>query len=302
MRDLAKAIKIWKDIQFSDVISLDEEAEEDILRLLRGEAELSDLKDFIPHLRGIIRSKGLDVSPLRAWVREVADCDKIRSSDVELFVTTMSLTDRKALEIKINDLSDDEMCDMLLASAYHPSFKQEKLGGKHYADGGFVDSLPIHVLVEHGYKDIIGVRLPGGVLVKPYKIPEDGSLTIIDTESDLGNVLNFDAEQSRKNMLIGYLDAMRVLYGLYGECYYIERTFTEQQALNILIDRYYDGEGSLRKFCERELPLMALKTDFLHGDYYDILIDALEKEAKEKGIDRLEIYTDMDLLSLVHKE
>lgn len=67
---------------------------------------------------------------------------------------------------------------VFLASAYHPSFRQEKLGGKNYADGVFVDSLPIRVLVENGYKDIIAVRIPGGGLVKPYTIPEDGSLTV----------------------------------------------------------------------------------------------------------------------------
>jgi len=153
MRDLGRATNIWKDIRFSDVIRLGDEAEEDFVRLVKGDAELNEIGEFLPHFMEIIKNRGLDVSPLREWVREVADCEKIRNSDVELFVTTMSLTDRKGLEIKINDMSDDEICDMLLASAYHPSFRQEKLGGKHYADGVFVDSLPIRVLVEHGYKD-----------------------------------------------------------------------------------------------------------------------------------------------------
>ena len=299
MRDLQKAADIWKSIRFSDVINLDEDAEEDFIRLVKGQAEISEIGEFLPHFRDIIKNRGLDVSPLRSWVREVADCDKIRNSDVELFITTMSLTDRKGLEIKINDMDDDEMCDMLLASAYHPTFRQEKLGGKNYADGVFVDSLPIRVLVENGYKDIIAVSLPGGGMIKPYKIPEDGSLTLIDTKSDLGGVLNFDAEQSRNNLLIGYMDAKRVLYGLYGERYYIERTLSEREALDLLIEHCYDGEGSLRKFIERELPVMVIKAGFIHADYYDVLIAELEDRAEKQALEKYEIYSDKQLIEML---
>ena len=79
---------------------------------------------------------------------------------------------------------------MLLASAYHPSFRLEKLGGKYYADGGFVDTLPLHVLVEHGYKDIIAVRIPGHGVERRFRMPEDVNVTLISTNSDLGGVLN----------------------------------------------------------------------------------------------------------------
>jgi len=103
MRDLGKASAVWSNISFSDVISLDEKVKEDLIRLLRGEAELSDVRDIVPHIMEIVKNKGLDITPLRAWVKEIVDCDAIRNSDVELFVTTMSLTDRKALEIKINN-------------------------------------------------------------------------------------------------------------------------------------------------------------------------------------------------------
>ena len=89
------------------------------------------------------------------------DAHKIKTSDVDFYVSTVSLTDRKGLEVHVNELPENEICDMLLASAYHPSFRLEKLGGKFYADGGFVDTLPLHALVEAGYKDIIAVRIPG---------------------------------------------------------------------------------------------------------------------------------------------
>ena len=236
MRDLPRAETAWNDMRLSKVIELDKEGEEDLHKAMNGELELGDIQELIPQMFEIIRNRGLDVAPLRAWMREVVDVKKVKQSDVELFVSTVSISDRKGLEIKINDLPEEEIYDMLLASAYHPSFRLEKLGGKLYTDGGFVDSLPLHALVVNGYKDIIAVRIPGMGWERRFRMPDDVNVTTIHTNSDLGFVLNFDAEQSRRDMAIGYLDAQRVLYGLYGQKYYIDRTMTDREALEWLLD------------------------------------------------------------------
>lgn len=296
MRDLEGAVRAWKDIRLSDVIDLEGDQEENLHKVLNGDVDLRDIQELIPQALDIIRNRGLDVAPLRAWVHEVADEKKIKESDVEFFVSTVSLTDKKGLEVKVNDLPEDEICDMLLASAYHPSFRLEKLGGKYYADGGFVDTLPLHVLVENGYKDIIAVRIPGHGIERRFRIPEDVNITLISTNSDLGGVLNFDAEQSRRDMLIGYLDAKRVLYGLYGEKYYIERTMSDREALRQLIDRADEG-ANLRRLCERELPRVARRLNVFGGDYYELFIAVLELEAETLGIENKRILKDTELLS-----
>lgn len=300
MRDLEGAVRAWKDIRLSDVIDLEGDQEENLHKVLNGEVDLRDIQELIPQALDIIRNRGLDVAPLRAWVHEVVDEKKIKESDVEFFVSTVSLTDKKGLEVKVNDLPEDEICDMLLASAYHPSFRLEKLGGKYYADGGFVDTLPLHVLVENGYKDIIAVRIPGHGIERRFRIPEDVNITLISTNSDLGGVLNFDAEQSRRDMLIGYLDAKRVLYGLYGEKYYIERTMSDREALRQLIDRADEG-ANLRRLCERELPRVARRLNVFGGDYYELFIAVLELEAETLGIENKRILKDTELLSETEK-
>ena len=300
MRDLEGAVRAWKDIRLSDVIDLEGDQEENLHKVLNGEVDLRDIQELIPQALDIIRNRGLDVAPLRAWVHEVADEKKIKKSDVEFFVSTVSLTDKKGLEVKVNDLPEDEICDMLLASAYHPSFRLEKLGGKYYADGGIVDTLPLHVLVENGYKDIIAVRIPGHGIERRFRIPEDVNITLISTNSDLGGVLNFDAEQSRRDMLIGYLDAKRVLYGLYGEKYYIERTMSDREALRQLIDRADEG-ANLRRLCERELPRVARRLNVFGGDYYELFIAVLELEAETLGIENKRILKDTELLSETEK-
>lgn len=295
MRDLPRAIDAWNNMKLGKVIELDEEQEENLSRAFNGDIGLDDVQRLIPEALEIIKNRGLDVAPLRAWVREVVDAKAIKESDVELYIATVSITDRKALEVKVNDLPEDQICDMLLASAYHPTFKLEKLGGKFYTDGGFVDTLPLHALVTNGYKDIIAVRIPGIGHNRRFKIPDDVNVTYIATNADLGGVLNFDAEQSRRDMAIGYLDAKRVLYGLYGKHYYIERSMTDREALNMLLDSLETGMN-LRQFCERDLPRVARHLD-AEGDYYELLIAVLEDAAAKQDIDNMRIYKDTELVA-----
>lgn len=295
MRDLPRAIDAWNNMKLGKVIELDEEQEENLSRAFNGDIGFDDVQRLIPEALEIIKNRGLDVAPLRAWVREVVDARAIKESDVELYIATVSITDRKALEVKVNDLPEDQICDMLLASAYHPTFKLEKLGGKFYTDGGFVDTLPLHALVTNGYKDIIAVRIPGIGHNRRFKMPDDVNVTYIATNADLGGVLNFDAEQSRRDMAIGYLDAKRVLYGLYGKHYYIERSMTDREALNMLLDSLETGMN-LRQFCERDLPRVARHLD-AEGDYYELLIAVLEDAAAKQDIDNMRIYKDTELVA-----
>lgn len=295
MRDLPRAIDAWNNMKLGKVIELDEEQEENLSRAFNGDIGLDDVQRLIPEALEIIKNRGLDVAPLRAWVREVVDARAIKESGVELYIATVSITDRKALEVKVNDLPEDQICDMLLASAYHPTFRLEKLGGKFYTDGGFVDTLPLHALVTNGYKDIIAVRIPGIGHNRRFKMPDNVNVTYIATNADLGGVLNFDAEQSRRDMAIGYLDAKRVLYGLYGKHYYIERSMTDREALNMLLDSLETGVN-LRQFCERDLPRVARHLD-AEGDYYELLIAVLEDAAAKQDIDNMRIYKDTELVA-----
>ena len=303
MRDLPRAIEAWSDIRLDKVIGYDPDEEENLKKIVSGEIELGDLQDVIKQAFDVIRDRGLDVAPLRAWVHEVVDSAKIKASDVSLFIATVSLTDRKGLELRVNDLKEDEICDMLLASAYHPSFRLEKLGGKLYADGGFVDNLPLHVLVENGYQDIIAVRIPGGMgRERKIKIPEDVRVWYIDTDADLGGVLNFDASQARRNIKIGYYDAYHDLCGLYGKHFYIERSMTEREAFDQIVARYLRRapDFPLRELCERELPRLA-KALGVEGDYYELFLALLEIAAAESGIEPFRFYGDRELLAAVRE-
>ncbi len=296
MRDLPRAIEAWSNIRLSKVIDLDEDEEETMKKVMDGEIEPEDWQTLISQAFDLIRNRGLDVAPLRAWVREIIDPARIKASDVDFYICTVSLSDRKALEVHVNELQEDEICDMLLASAYHPSFRLERLGGKLYTDGGFADNLPLHPLVEAGYKDIIAVHIPGMGVERRFKMPEDVSVTNIETRADLGHVLNFDAAQAGRDMEIGRLEAQRVLYGLHGRLYYVERTMSEREALDWILDRFGGMAETLRVCVERELPDMARRLDAEDCDYYDLMLLLAEEEAQRQHVETLRVYTDRELL------
>ena len=220
MDDLEKAEEIWENIRYSQVIDVDDDVIETVKKL---DLKSLNLVKVAEDAKKILKDKGLDITPLKNLIESVVDEDKIRSSDRELYLTTYSVTDRELLVLNAKDIPDGEIGDMLLASAYFPAFRNDKLGGKRYLDGGGWNNVPINILLEHDYKDILVIRIYGLGYdsERTTEIPEDVHVTHIAPRQDLGGILEFDRTRARKNMTLGYYDAKRVLYGLEGRWYYL---------------------------------------------------------------------------------
>lgn len=273
--------------------------DETMSRLLKGDVKLDELDGVAQQMFEVIKNRGFDVTPLRKWISQVVDEKTVRESPVELFIDTFSLSDGKLLELRAKDLPEGTLCDMLLASAYLPVFRSEKLGGKRYADGGLRDVLPLHVLIEHGYKDILALRLFGIGVERSVKIPEDTRVYTVEPTADLGSTLEFEPAQSRENLRAGYYDMQRFLYGLRGTKYYVDCDWDETKALSLLSDAASAGESvSLRTLCEKQLPALAKRLDAEKGDYIDLAVALVEAAAEHKGVDPWQIVTADALLEL----
>lgn len=75
-----------------------------------------------------------------------------------------------------------------------------------------MNNVPIDVLIEKGYKDILVFRIYGyGVdTERRLKVPDDVHLYHVAPRQDLGGLLEFDRRRARKNMVLGYFDAKRM--------------------------------------------------------------------------------------------
>ena len=300
MGDRAVAENVWKNITMADVINAGKLSDAELKDLVAGNIDFTNIRQYLPALADVLRHRGLDASPLRRWIDEVIDFDAIAHNGCDLYITTLDVSGLKPLQIRINDLPAKEIGDMLFASAFHPAFRPERLGGRLYADGGFFDSTPIYPLIQAGHKDIIAVHLPTVGVTRPVRIPDDVTVTSIRTTEDLGNVLNFDAEQSRKNIEIGYYDALRVICGLGGKRFCVERTFTERRALDELITLLHTPDRTLRQVIDEDIPATARRCAAGRGaDFYTIFLAALEERADALGLPRLRVVTDAQLLTEV---
>lgn len=303
MGDLEKAEELWANIRYSQVMDVDDAAMD---KLIKGDFKGLDLRQTLEKLRELVLGRGLDVTPLQNIIRTVVDEDAVRASARELYIVTYSVSDQKELELRAKDLPKGELWDMLMASACLPVFRGEKLGGKRYADGGVRDVLPLHVLIENGYKNIIALRLYGVGVERPVRIPRGTRVYTVAPTADLGSTLEFDAEKSRVNMRRGYYDAMRLLYGLRGETMYIDSRWDEDESRrflsNVAVRVGREDGWTLRAVHERFLPALARRLDCEKGSYGEILAAALEREALRQKLSPWAIYTEEELLSALGGE
>ena len=100
----------------------------------KRKADITMLKDAF----NLMKEGGIDVTPLRELIAECIDEEKILNSPIDLYVLTFDVDEWKELDIDMKECEDPSMIkDFLLASAYiFPLFKNEKLHGKTYIDGG----------------------------------------------------------------------------------------------------------------------------------------------------------------------
>ena len=307
MDDLEKAEDIWKNIEYSRVMDVSDET---IKALKKKDFKALNMQEILNSGFQFIKDGGFDVTPLKNLIAEVVgDESRIRESDRELFAMTYSVSEHKELAVDVKSGEEGSVKDMLLASAYFLAFKNEKLGGKRYRDGGGFNNVPLGVLLDKGYEDIIVIRIYGWGFdsEKVTKIPDGANVYHIAPRQDLGGILEFDKKQSRKNMTLGYFDAKRFLYGLAGRIYYIDapgsepyyfdKMMSELELLKIYVEEDLDQETreslkGYRMFTETLFPRMAvefkLKDDW---NYRDLYIAILEDLAKRLKINRFQIYT-----------
>ena len=316
MDELEKAEDIWANIDYSDVLDVDPKVIESLKTMHFRSINLTEMA---AEMRRVVKGRGLNIEPMKARMAEIIDEEKIRNSDCEFFATAFSVSDIKEVNFNVRQAAEGTVKDILLASSYFPGFKNDKLFGKTFMDGGSVNNVPINVLTDRGYKDIIVVRIFGiGVdREKLFDIPEDVKIYRIEPRRNLGGILEFEAERARKNMKLGYYDAMRMIYGLegrkyyidmpYSEAYYFDKMMSELAVLQDYLTPYVkekdlDKISGYRAYTEKIFPFLAkkmkLEPDWDYREFYGAI---LELCAKKMGLEVLEIYTADDIISRVHR-
>lgn len=312
MGDYDQAEQLWRELNYSAIMKVDNDQMEKIIGHHLKELNFKELKKDISKF---LKDKGIDITPLKDLIDKWVDEDKIRNSDMEFIFGTFLVSKLKEVEISTKEMENENLKDYLLASASLPAFKKDKLNGLKYMDGGLFNNVPIDMLINRGYKDIIVIRIFGRGLEKPVKIPRDVNVIEIAPRIKLGGTLEFNTTKIRRNMMVGYYDGLRCLKSLEGKIYYIDNDLTEEacglkfintnEAVKMGLLEYYKeeygpGVSYTRQFVEIVCPYLAdtlkLKKEW---SYRELYLSLLELCAKSLKLTKYRVYTQEELKSAI---
>ena len=307
--DHEKAYEIWHEISYSKIIAADEE---EIRRLRQMKLDREDISLLRHRIKEVLHDRGLDITPLKELIWELVDEDRIRNSGMDFGIVTVSITDLKPLEIYIEDIPNGRLAEYLMASAYLPVFKRERIDGKSFIDGAIYNNLPANLMINKGYKDLIMIRTNGMGIIKKVNL-KGINVMLISPNEDLGGTLNFDRDTVRYNLKLGYYDGLKAIKGLKGHNYYIEALEDEDYFVNYLLNLEEQKVNQLKGLfridedipCKRALfefiipklsTILEIKKD---ANYENIFFGLLEKLASIYNVEKFQIYTYYQLLDLV---
>lgn len=294
------AYDYWYNISSAQVLDIDDKYLNQLLNLTINQ---DNLNYFLGKAKEVLQNRGLDNSYLKNILKDNIDEDLLRNSKMEFAIVTLSISDLKPLELFLEDIPAGKVVDYILASAYLPAFKMQRIDGKILVDGGFYDNLPLKTLINKGYKKLIAVRTYGLDEIGKRKT-DDAEVIYINPSEELGRMLNFDQKNARRNIKMGYYDTMRYFKNLLGNKYYITNPKNSEYFLKFLVNTDEKSIISLlnkfsisfkdpyRAFFEKLIPKLnnLIDTD-KDCSYAEIIVYLLEKLAEEIDINRFKIYS-----------
>ncbi|MGL5650206.1 MAG: patatin-like phospholipase family protein [Paraclostridium sp.] len=296
--------EIWTKYDYTHFMDVDEETYHNIKNVDFTPKNINRVISLINKAR---KNKGIDISPFRSLLEKTIDEDIIRNSKKDFGLVTV-VWDGKIIPspMFLENIEKGKLLDYLIASASLPIFKLDKLDDKLFLDGLFHNNIPVSLLREKGYEDIVVIRLVDDLFGKiNLNHHQDVNMKIIVPSESLGGCLNLDPDNVSKNIKLGYFDAMKTFDRYDGLRYYFNKEYKYDddycfyklsnlsketiesltKALNIKRDI------SKRTLLENIIPKLGeclnLQKDF---SYKDLFYCIYEKKLEENNINRTNLY------------
>lgn len=296
--------EIWTKYDYTHFMDVDEETYHNIKNVDFTPKNINRVISLINKAR---KNKGIDISPFRSLLEKTIDEDIIRNSNKDFGLVTV-VWDGKIIPspMFLENIEKGKLLDYLIASASLPIFKLDKLDDKLFLDGLFHNNIPVSLLREKGYEDIVVIRLVDDLFGKiNLNHHQDVNMKIIVPSESLGGCLNLDPDNVSKNIKLGYFDAMKTFDRYDGLRYYFNKEYKYDddycfyklsnlsketiesltKALNIKRDI------SKRTLLENIIPKLGeflnLPKDF---SYKDLFYCIYEKKLEENNINRTNLY------------
>lgn len=314
--DLKAMEDIWVNYDYKSFMNIDEDKYEKYKNIEMKAKNFHDLVELMNRAR---KKQGIDISPLRKLLEEKIDEDKIRKSKIDFGIAT-AYWDGKIFPkfLYTEDIPKGRLIDYLIASSSLPIFQLDKLDDKLYLDGMFSDNIPINMLAQKGYDDIVVIRLVddflGKMIINRY---QDLNLKVIVPSQYLGGSLNKDKDHIEKNMKLGYLDTMKIYKRYDGVNYFfnLDCKYNEDYCFskicnlsnNTINDLCYlfniKKDVNRRTLMENIIPKIIEILDIdKSSTYKDIFYSIYERKLEENNINRIKLYDFNKLVQICNKQ
>jgi len=203
MGKLEEAAAIWRSMDLRGVIELPEKAAPE------------ELRGFF---LDVVRGGGLDVEPLAETIDRYIDEEAVRRSPIRFGLVMTEMEKMESVQCPIDEIPEGKLKEYMLASsACFPALRPREIDGVKYIDGGWRDNMPLELAAKMGATELLGVDISGVGITRPNRtgLPTQ----IIKSHWYLGPTLDFDPERAKRNMALGYLDAMRQFGRIGGTAY-----------------------------------------------------------------------------------
>lgn len=306
---------IWLTYDYTHFMNIDEDSYEKFKNVDFTAKNFNTVIELINKAR---RNEGIDISPLRKLLEDTLNENDIRKSKKDFGLITV-WWDKKInpRPLYIEDIPEGRLVDYLIASSSLPIFKLNTMDDKLYLDGMFFDNMPIRLLEEKGYDDIVVIRLLDDFIGKMNlnKYQDMNIKTIIPSEY-LGGCLNKDKDNVKKNIDLGYLDTMKAYKRYDGNKYYFNLDYKYSddycfEKIKRLNKETIEGlctllgikrEPSLRTLLENIIPkigdMLGLDKEF---SYKDLFYCLYERKLEENCINRVKLYDFNKVVDVVNK-
>lgn len=263
-------------------------------------------------IKSLIKDGGLNPTPLKETLLKNVDEDLVRKSPTVLGIVTICVSTFKPIEVFIDDIPKGKLVDYIMASASLPGFKKLFIDNELFIDGGLYNNVPSAMLLTKGCNHIIEVDIEGPGIRRKLKNKDLINLIEIKPQENIGSILNFDSENIKRNIQLGYLDTLRAFNYLRGTYYYfykVEIIFNSKvykanpMEIELLLKSIGFNDSLLDKLTFfRSLKRIKGGARTILANTKDSMLLAMEITADVLNIEKAKIYTNEELLlKILHR-
>lgn len=308
---LDRALEAWLSIDISLLTEAGQPQSEEEKEKTKARFFSDFAQDMGSLAKRFIENRGIDTAPLRAFLSSLIHEDRVRASSIDYHLVTVDVTNLEPRYVKLEDIPSGQLIDYILASCSVPIFKLPEIDGSKFIDGGFHDNIPVAPLYADGYTKIIAVDL-SSMGPKRSLHTQGVDLIHIKNSAPLGATFQFDLDQTKTNIRLGYLDAKKT-FGLVEGIHYYLRDVPQKSPLLAKVNTqemaFLNRMLSLPKnpLIPSDLAYSHLQKLLagLYGEDHedaDFVLASLEITGQQLGVDRLKEYSPDELLDQVLKK